>query len=250
MERDFDQSAMTHALPRAAIVDRIDYLCDLARGRRVVHVGFVDRGCQDVHEREGTWLHERLAASAAELVGVDIDERGVKEARERGYEAYAVDCRDPEAIRALGLAPFDLVLAGEVIEHLDQPGPFLDGLHAFTGDASTSARPALLVCTTPNASGILNGIAALAGYEVNHPDHVVMYSWRTLQTMLGRHGWNVVETRLFVPRVTSPRPTGLKERILADGARAVLWLERTLGRLGAPYVADGLIVVARPGSPD
>ena len=32
---------------------------------------------------------------------------------------------------------------------------------------------------------------------------------------------------------------------LTTGARAVLGVERLLARLGRPYVADGLIVVAR-----
>ena len=62
--RDFSQLEMVHRLPPASLVDRFDYLRVLATGRRVVHVGFVDAGCQSLNEQSGAWLHEHLAASA------------------------------------------------------------------------------------------------------------------------------------------------------------------------------------------
>src|SRR6185312_1264806 len=99
-DTDFSQLEMVHRLPPASLVDRFDYLCDLATGRRVVHIGFVDAGCQMLNEQSGAWLHEHLARTASELIGLDLDEAGVASARERGYEAHSVDCRDVEAVRA------------------------------------------------------------------------------------------------------------------------------------------------------
>jgi SAM-dependent methyltransferase len=142
-------------------------------------------------------LHEHLARTAGELIGLDLDVVGVEDARQRGYEAHAVDCRDVDAVRALGLPPADLVVAGEVIEHLDDPGSFLDGLHALV------APSGLLVVTTPNASGLVNTAALLGNLEVNHPDHVVLYSCTTLDTMLTRHGWQPVEHAVFLQQVKS-----------------------------------------------
>ncbi|HWS48217.1 MAG TPA: methyltransferase domain-containing protein [Acidimicrobiia bacterium] len=243
MDDDVNQLAMTHRLPRARVVNRIEYLTELAAGKRVVHIGFADAGFASMQEASGTWLHGHLAQVAAYLVGVDVDEAGVAEARRRGFEAYAVDCRRPDAIRALGLPPADLVIAGEVIEHLDEPGPFLDGVHAFLAPDRGE-----LAVTTPNASGILNGFAALVGYEINHPDHVMMYSWRTLENLLARHGWEIVATRTFVPTIKRYHNKGVKMRVLAGGVRTVLWAERTIGRMWAPYVSDGLIVVTRQTS--
>ena len=173
-ESDFSQLEMVHQLPRATLVDRFEYLCALATGRRVVHVGFVDAGCQTLNEQSGAWLHDHLARTASELIGLDLDTAGVDDARRRGYEAHAVDCRDVDAVRALGLPPADLVVAGEVIEHLDDPGSFLDGLHALV------APGGLLVVTTPNASGLVNAAALLGNLEVNHPDHVALYTCTTL----------------------------------------------------------------------
>ena len=103
-----------HRLPRSGPVDRHQALLDAARGRRVVHVGFVDelaasKLAQDV------WLHSRLAEAAESLVGLDADEEGVAWARGEGFEAHLVDAQSPEAVAALGLEPAELVVAGELI---------------------------------------------------------------------------------------------------------------------------------------
>ncbi|MFN8037866.1 MAG: methyltransferase domain-containing protein [Acidimicrobiales bacterium] len=237
-DSEFSQLAMTHKLPKARLVDRIDYLRQQARGRRVVHVGFVDTGCRDMQDQAGTWLHGHLEEVATSLVGIDVNEVGVKEAVEAGYEAYAVDCRDREAVEALGIEPAQIVIAGEVIEHLDDPGGFLEGLHNLV------APGGMLVVTTPNAYGLFNVFASLGMREINHPDHVVMFTWRTLSNMAARHGWEAVETRMYVPSVKLGGG-GIVARALGLLGRFVVGLERLLGRLHRPYAADGMIVVFR-----
>lgn len=236
---EYSQHEMVHRLPHAELVDRFAYLRDLCAGRRVVHVGFVDLGCRELNVRSGVWLHEHLATTARELVGIDLDVAGVDDARARGYEAYAIDACDGAAVAAAGITPADVVVAGEVIEHLDDPGSFLRGVHHLV------APGGVLVVTTPNATGLVNAFSALVQSEVNHPDHVVMFTCRTLDAMLERQGWQPFEHRVYVQEVKSEGGT-TRDRVLSGGARAVLGLERLLARFGRPFVADGLIVVARP----
>jgi SAM-dependent methyltransferase len=206
------------------------------RGERVIHVGFADAGFREEQGRAGRWLHGHLADVAGSLVGLDADEPGVAAAAEAGFEAHLVDCTDPAAVAALGLAPADVVLAGEVIEHLGAPGPFLDAMAGLVAPGGT------LVITTPNAYGLVNVTASLTRrVEVNHPDHVVMFTWRTLTQLLARHGWTPGDTVTYVPAV---RERGERSRLESTAVRSVLGLERLLGRLGRPFAADGLIVTA------
>jgi SAM-dependent methyltransferase len=236
---EFTQGTMIHRLPDAPLVDRIEYLTGRARGRRVIHVGFVDTGCRTMQERAGSWLHAHLDGVATSLVGIDVDEGGVKDAVDAGYEAYVADCRDPEALAALGVVPAELVIAGEVIEHLDDPGAFLAGLHRLVAPGGE------LVVTTPNACGLFNVFAALARREINHPDHVVMFTWRTLTNLAARHGWEAAESRVYVPSVKELSGGGATARALGLVARVAVATERGLARAGRSSAADGLIVSFR-----
>ncbi|MEX1007242.1 MAG: methyltransferase domain-containing protein [Acidimicrobiia bacterium] len=239
---DYSQLDMLHRLPPATLVDRFEYLRELTARRRVVHVGFADAGFQILNEESGAWLHAHLAATARELVGLDVDDAGVARAVAEGYDARVVDCCDVDAVRGLALEPAEVVVAGEVIEHLDDIGSFLDALHMLV------AADGIIAITTPNAAGLVNTFASLANYEVNHPDHVTMFTCHTLDAMLRRHRWDPVEHRVFVQQVKTRAGGSARSAALTTAARALLGLERLLARAGRPYTADGLIVLARPAS--
>jgi SAM-dependent methyltransferase len=238
--RDFeDQEAAAHKLPPARLVERFAFLGHEVRGCRVIHVGFTDAGFRAMQDRTDRWLHAHLDQSAKELVGLDVDEAGVRRAGSQGWEAYAVDCTDRAAVEALDLEPADVVIAGEVIEHVPNPGSLLDALHPLVAPGGR------LVVTTPNAAGWLNPMASLGGYEVNHPDHLVMFTCTTLTALLDHEGWGVAEVATFCPEVKGLTGGGWKLRVLALGARLAVWIQRTAARTVAPFAADGLIVVAR-----
>jgi SAM-dependent methyltransferase len=211
-------------------------LVEFARDKRVVHVGFVDEHRLEAKVGQGTWLHARLAESASSLVGLDVDEEGVRWANEHGFEAYAVDAQSPEAVTALGLEPADVVIAGEVVEHLDAPGPFFRSLLQLAGPVG------LLVVTTPNAYRLLNFLAPLGGVELVHPDHTAWHSPHTLAILLGRGGWDVEGIAYY--QNPAPPLEGVAGA-LVRGSRAAFV---RLGRL-APYWSDGLVVWARPAPP-
>jgi 2-polyprenyl-3-methyl-5-hydroxy-6-metoxy-1,4-benzoquinol methylase len=223
-----------------AVRDRFAWLADAVRERRVAHVGFADVGCEVSGPEHRGWLHERLAASAREIVGLDLSPDAVAAARADGWEAHAVDCTDPSAVRALGLPRFECVVLGEVIEHVDNAGGLLDGMRELV------EPDGLLVVTTPNARRFTDCLYALAGRELVHPDHVAIYSARTLQSLLVRRGWQVVSTLSYVNPPAGRRARSPKEFALLR-AQA---LGRLLARTVAPFVGDGLIVVARPGRPE
>jgi SAM-dependent methyltransferase len=220
-------------LPRRGPFDREQMLVEFANGKRVVHVGFVDeRRMEDKLER-GQWLHERLREVASSLVGLDVSEEGVRWAREQGFEAHVVDAQSPNAVAELGVEPADVVIAGEVIEHLDAPGPFLRAMPNLVDPGG------VLVITTPNAYRLLNFLSPATGDELIHPDHTAWHSPHTLRNLLERNGWEVEGMAYYRnPAPTLDGWTGT----LVGGMRAALV---RVGRL-APYWSDGLVVWARP----
>jgi SAM-dependent methyltransferase len=209
-------------------------LLEFARGKRVVHVGFVDEHRLEAKLGRGTWLHARLAESAASLVGLDVEEEGVRWATEHGFVAYAVDAQSPKAVAALKLEAADVVIAGEVVEHLDAPGPFFRSLLQLVHPDG------LLVVTTPNAYRLLNFLAPFGGVELVHPDHTAWHSPHTLATLLARSGWAVEDAAYY--QNPAPGMQGVAGT-LVRGARAAFV---SVGRL-APYWSDGIVLWARPG---
>ncbi len=232
-------SESVRILPQSQVVDRISFLRDSARGRSVIHLGFFDVGWREMQTQYGAWLHAELAKVASSLIGIDYDAEAVRAANSEGYTAYAADCRDPEAIEALGIEPADVVIAGELIEHLDSPGPFLDGAHSLVKPGGS------LLITTPNGVSPTGVIAAGRGYEAVNSDHVALYSWFTLQNLLERHGWEVSEclTYLLPQRATGRPLTSLSVGDLI--ARGLIYSQRRLARWRSPFLADGLIMVCR-----
>jgi SAM-dependent methyltransferase len=226
---------------RPALVDRVSWLEDIAASKSVIHLGFLDVERVEDKRTAGVWLHERLSASARQLVGVDLDPVGVAAARESGYDAYACDLEDPHAVESLRIAPAEVVIAGELIEHLDCPGRFLDAAKPLVGEGGR------LVLTTPNAVSLTSFLVALSRREWTSPYHVGMYSWRIMATLLERHGWRMSDL-LYYYRGKRTGPEASANPTLAAGFNAYERAIRPMLRL-CPTIADGLIVVADRSEP-
>jgi 2-polyprenyl-3-methyl-5-hydroxy-6-metoxy-1,4-benzoquinol methylase len=235
-----DHGWVRQRLPKTNAVERVTYLQALCRGRRVIHIGCCGLGsgtvpgCEGCSDPHGPGLHDDLAKVAGTLVGIDVDERGVERANARGYEAYVADVSRPHEVARLDVVPADVVVAGEVIEHVEAPGPFLHGVRGLV------KRGGSLVVTTPNATSLLNSLAAVRRYELINPAHVVMYSCSTLTNVLRRNGWTVREFVTYhhpLPEAPPSRSFDVSMgRLLARVQRAAssLW----------PFIDFGLIAVA------
>jgi 2-polyprenyl-3-methyl-5-hydroxy-6-metoxy-1,4-benzoquinol methylase len=226
-----------HKLPRAPVGDRIELLRAIARDKRTIDLGFIDQGRMSAKRAEGTWLHAELKEVARELVGIDLDRDGVAQANELGYEALSADCQDRESLTRLDLEPAEVVIAGELIEHLDRPGAFLDAVKVLV------APNGVLVLTTPNSISLTNFLAALVGRELLNPDHVGWQSPRTAETLLRRHGWELRDRFFYrFPPVREDVASQVTRRQVAVFT-AYQALARPLFRI-RPWLADGLLLVA------
>ena len=196
-------------LPKEPPVDRREMLLALARGRRVVHLGFTDEHQTEAKVRDGRWLHAALAHVSTQLVGLDLDASGVAQAQGQGYEAYVVDVQDRVAVEALALVPADVVIAGEIIEHVESPGLFLRAIKPLL---KPDGR---VVVTTPNAYRLAGFLAPLLGEELIHPDHVGIHSIHTLRTLGERAGYRVDRLGYYqnTPAISSS-PAGVLAKLV------------------------------------
>jgi SAM-dependent methyltransferase len=227
-----------HRPPPTRVVDRIEFIVSRASGKSVVDLGFVDESRMVAKQALGNWLHAKVAQVAQSSVGIDSDTDGVQLARELGYNAHAADCEDRKGLLALGLEPADIIIAGELLEHLDQPGRFLEAVKVLVKPGGT------LLITTPNACSMTNFLSSLMNREFVNPDHVSWFSWHTLQTLLGRHDWTMREVAYYgFPRVPVEDAGSPADRRRTRAFNSYQRLSAPLFRL-RPTLADGIIAIA------
>jgi SAM-dependent methyltransferase len=114
------------------------------------------------------------------VVGLDIDAEALRSAvRDGSLSPLQVDLWQPLPLRS---KTFDLVLAGEVIEHV----PFPERLLA---EAARILRPGgVIVGSVPNAFRIKNRLLFLAGREYEYdPTHLRRFSPTSLRELLESH---------------------------------------------------------------
>ncbi len=152
-----------HEVPAVPVVKRRDFILERAKGKVVLDVG-----------ASGP-LHEALVKTAAKVYGLD---------RTAGPDVDAIDL-DAYGVALPTHADVELVVCGEVIEHLSNPGWFLDRLRA--------GYQCPVIVTVPNAFSA-SGLASLnSGIENVNIEHVAYYSYTTLRVLLERHGFRLTE---------------------------------------------------------
>jgi 2-polyprenyl-3-methyl-5-hydroxy-6-metoxy-1,4-benzoquinol methylase len=164
-----DPTAVAHrartmaAAWRPDIADRITFIEQRVRGRRVLDIGCVAHDPARMDSPE--WLHGRIAAAAASCVGVDILDDGVAAVTSRGYDAVALDLT--AGLGSLSeRGPFDVIVAGELLEHV----PDLDMV--FRIAAEGLAPGGEMILTTPNPYSPQRVRAGQLGIIWENVDHV------------------------------------------------------------------------------
>ncbi len=181
-----------NTLSKTAPVRRDPWIVERCKGRKVLHVGCTDYPFTAPKFANGTLLHQEMAPVAAKLVGIDLDEPSIRFLTEKGVpDLHVVDAANVKVLlEQIGFEP-DLVVAGEVIEHLNEPQAFLRGLR------SAMSERASLIVSIPNAFHYLGIINILLGREKVHPDHVAYYSVGTITETLRRAGFRVVDIQPY-----------------------------------------------------
>ncbi len=212
----------TRPIGRPRVVDRITELLRLSEGQRVLHLGCVDYPFTAVQGEH--LLHRRLFRVARELWGLDASAEGIQQLGAAGFPNLVVG--DVEQLDQAPLPDtFDVIVAGELIEHLARPGSFLASLR------SRMDRNTELVLTTPNAFGFKGVVHSMLGREKVHPDHNYYFSHYTVAQLLAKFGFRCREIYYYQE---------------VRGSGFALAVDRSLALVPRlwPGLADGLFVRA------
>jgi 2-polyprenyl-3-methyl-5-hydroxy-6-metoxy-1,4-benzoquinol methylase len=159
-----------------SIRERYDEVRPLLRAHSVLDIGCASRYGRD------DWLHGLLARDTADLVGIDLNAKIVAKMQGDGFDVRLADAQDFDLGRT-----FDVVFAGEIIEHLDNVHGFLSSVRRHLSPGGP------LVLTTPNAFYVGNFIYRLGGRARVHPQHTHWYCETTLRRVLSVNGFAHVD---------------------------------------------------------
>jgi hypothetical protein len=177
-----------------------------------------------------------MAAVARRCIGVDVLASGVEEMRQRGYQVVLHNLTTGLGpIAALG--PFDIIVAGELIEHVAD----LDML--FTLASSTLSDSGQLIITTPNPYAPVRVRAGQMGIVWENVDHILYAFPSGIAELCERHGLWLSEAAV----TTDAAPRGIVEwlRGLPRLVRGTGWLTAgytTVGSLRHARADDGLLL--------
>jgi hypothetical protein len=154
---------MLHAVPDADVVDRARFILERCTGQVVLDVG-----------ASGP-MHDAIGKVAHAVYGID---------REDGPGVVGINLDDVTTELPV-YGDVTRIVCGEVLEHLANPGYFLQRLRA--------AYRCETIITVPNAFSEAARKSVLRGVEQINRDHVSWLSWKTLTVLLGRYGYSVKE---------------------------------------------------------
>jgi 2-polyprenyl-3-methyl-5-hydroxy-6-metoxy-1,4-benzoquinol methylase len=202
------------------VADRFPVIEPFIRQGDVLDLGCVDsRPARETAARrighKPNLLFRRLVEINPATLGVDIDAEGVQVLRTMGYQAECADVQTMDLGRR-----FDTIIAGELIEHLENPGLFLRNMRRHLKDDG------VLIISTPNPF-YQNQVWKIWRYgrPAVHEDHTNWQDPITLRHLLARAGFDTFDGCWIQP------------------GRGLLktWKQRFRG-----YFSHGFLILARP----
>lgn len=136
----------------------------------------LDIGCRD-------GALTKFFAEGNDVLGVDIDDQVLSEAAKLGIRTRHLDLNGDWS--ELGEERFDVVVAGEVLEHLYYPASIMKKV------AKRLSPGGRFVGSVPNAFSLKNRLRYLAGSKrytpLSDPTHITQFSAPELEGMLKSH---------------------------------------------------------------
>jgi len=171
---------------------RLDFLRKYVPGKDVLEIGPAELvGTTHRHKLE-RWPHQIIKALAKSLSGLEKNLQQVRALQDQGYNIFPGDAENFDLGRR-----YDVIFAGEVIEHLSNPGQFLRCARKHLHPGGT------LLITTPNRFSIraLRSIILenkVQKYRKLIDGHTAYYDIRSLEHLLEREGFLIKELGYYL----------------------------------------------------
>ena len=183
----------------------INFFCKYAKGKTVLDLGCVNHN--PLNYRSRYWVHRALCCVASDCIGMDIFEEGVIFLNEKGYKVIVGNAENFNLGRK-----FDVIVAGELIEHLGNVSNFIECAKAHLNPSG------VLLLSTPNPWHWRFIVKGLFSCNVKpNPEHACWFCLQTITQLLSRHNMVINEIKFgsrYWPDRSLPLPPLIKHATL------------------------------------
>ena len=152
----------------------------MVKDKKVLDLGCVQHDLSNVENPD--WVHSVIGKHARSTLGVDYLQEGVAGLNDLGYNVIHGDVQTMQ----LG-ETFDVIVAGEIIEHLSNCGQFLERVYEHL------TLDGVFVVTTPNPIHFLRFVGLLVkGKGSPNPEHTCWFTPPVLSQLAERFGFEIV----------------------------------------------------------
>lgn len=167
------------------ITNRIPYILQECRNKRVLDIGCAHYAAKYI-EKQG-WLHREISKVAKYVVGIDIEKEAIEYMNEHGFKAHVANAQDFD-IRNIEPELFDVIVCGDIIEHLTNPGGLISSALKHLSKNGT------IILSTVNGLGFLFIIETLLlGHETLDDDHTMTFSKKQIYKMIEKCNCKIVD---------------------------------------------------------
>lgn len=176
------------------LVDRYEYILNKCNWKNVLDLWCVDHDFL-IHskDKDHPWLHKNIKKVAKTLLWVDFLEKDIELMNQNWYNAVQANVETMDLWKK-----FDVIVAWEIIEHLQNAGLFLQSCKKhLNGDW-------ILIITTPNPFYYYHQIQILMNwYPIIHKEHTCYFDPQTLSYLAKLNWYEIVDikfTKLYKKR--------------------------------------------------
>lgn len=186
---NMDKWSLNALINKAKAVNKLDFIKTKSKGKSVLDLGCV-RHSADFALSDPNWLHKHIGLVASRVVGVDYLQKDVDILRERGYNVVYGDVTAQLAIHE----KFDLIIAGDLIEHLSNFDGFIKNLKNLLKEDGR------IIISTPNPFYIdLFFFVSLKRSYIINPEHTCWIDPQALSQLLQRFDFVIDEINFIKP---------------------------------------------------
>ena len=180
---------MLYELPKSKVFNRIEFIKDYCKHKKVVHLGACQGNDQDNFEgydlkvNSEEFVHTIITQSSLKAIGIDYNQNFIKYLRERHNITNIMfgDIEKKETLLNLDFDP-DVIVFGEILEHFTNPGIALVNIanHIMTKNSR-------LLLTFPNGLSAWNFFWTFFGKESHDRDHSLLFTPRIISRLLEKN---------------------------------------------------------------